>query len=134
MRGVLLAVLVALCWPPLVAQQRDPIIDVHMHALAADEQGPPPLGMCTPIPEYLAWDPKAPYTEAFIARFKKPPCPDPIWSPVTDDEVMNQTLAIAERRNSIGWNHGLASLGRRGKYICAKWPCQDQAERLQADR
>lgn len=102
MRGVLLAVLVALCWPRLVAQQRDPIIDVHMHALAADEQGPPPLGMCTPIPEYLAWDPKAPYTEAFIARFKKPPCSDPIWSPVTDDEVMKQTLAIAERRNIIG--------------------------------
>jgi uncharacterized protein len=46
---------------PLAAQQREPIIDVHMHALAADAQGPPPLGMCTPFPEYSAWDPATPY-------------------------------------------------------------------------
>jgi predicted TIM-barrel fold metal-dependent hydrolase len=87
---------------PTVAQQREPIIDVHMHALAADAQGPPPLAMCTPFPEYPAWDPVTPYRDLFIAKFKKPGCADPIWSPTTDDEVMNQTLAIAERRNIVG--------------------------------
>ena len=26
-----------------------PVIDMHLHAMAADDQGPPPLGMCTPF-------------------------------------------------------------------------------------
>jgi hypothetical protein len=87
---------------PTAAQQREPIIDVHMHALPADAQGPPPLAMCTPFPEYPAWDPATRYGDLFIAKLKKPTCADPIWSPTTDDEVMNQTLAIAERRNVVG--------------------------------
>ena len=84
------------------AQPREPIIDVHMHALAAAAQGPPPLGMCTPFPEYAPWDPATPYGASFLAKFKKPACADPVWSPVTDDELMKQTLAIAERANVIG--------------------------------
>ena len=93
----------------LAAQQREPIIDMHMHALASDAQGPPPLGMCTPFPEYPAWDPATPYGDLFIAKLKKPACADPIWSPTTDDELMNQTLAIAERRNIIGVLSGPAT-------------------------
>jgi uncharacterized protein len=103
------ALLAAVLIPPAAQQRRDPIIDMHMHALAADEQGPPPLGMCTPFPEYSAWDPAAPYGELFMAKFKKPPCPDPIWSPATDDELMKQTLAIAERLNIVGVLSGPAA-------------------------
>lgn len=84
------------------AQERPPILDMHLHALAANAQGPPPLGMCTPIQSFLALDPMTSYREAFIAMFKAPPCPDPVWSPVTDEEVLSQTLAIMERRNIIG--------------------------------
>jgi predicted TIM-barrel fold metal-dependent hydrolase len=87
---------------PTDAQQREPIIDMHMHAFAADAQGPPPLAMCTPVPGYPAWDARTPYSDQLTAQSKKPTCTDPIWSPTTDDEVMNQTLAIAERRNIIG--------------------------------
>ena len=94
---------------PLAPQQREPIIDVHMHALAASAQGPPPLAMCTPFPEFLAWDPATPYGDLFIARSKNPACADPIWSPTTDDELMNQTLAVAERRNIIGVLSGPAA-------------------------
>jgi uncharacterized protein len=86
----------------ILAQQREPILDVHMHALAADAQGPPPLAMCTPFPEYPAWDPALPYRDGFLAKLKKPACADPIWSPTTDVELMNQTIAIVERRNIIG--------------------------------
>lgn len=82
---------------------------MHMHALSADEQGPPPLAMCTPAPEYPAWDPATPYGDWFIAQFKTPECTDPVWSPPTDDEVMNQTLAIAERRNIFGVLSGRAT-------------------------
>ena len=94
---------------PTAAQQREPIIDVHMHALPADAQGPPPLAMCTPFPEYSAWDPATPYRDVFIAKVKKPACADPIWSPATDDEVMTQTLAIAERLNIVGVLSGPAA-------------------------
>ena len=37
------------------AQERLPIIDVHMHALPANDQGPPPVAICTPMP-MPAWD------------------------------------------------------------------------------
>ena len=47
------------------AQDRLPIIDVHVHALGADAQGPPPLGMCTPIKEFPTWDPAQPYGATF---------------------------------------------------------------------
>jgi predicted TIM-barrel fold metal-dependent hydrolase len=88
--------------PPVVSQSREPIIDVHLHASRANAQGPPPLGMCTPIDPMLAWDPGGPFPAVFLDRFKKPPCADPVWSPVTDAEVMNQTLAIMRRHNIIG--------------------------------
>jgi uncharacterized protein len=79
-----------------------PILDVHMHAAGAADQGPPPLAMCTPIPEFPAWDPAQPYGEAFMGMFKNPPCDDPVWSPMTDDELMEQTLEVMARRNIYG--------------------------------
>ncbi len=93
----------------LTAQQRQPIVDVHMHALAAGDQGPPPLGMCTPLPEFPAWDAATPYGDFLIGQLKKPACADPIWSPTTDDELMKQTVAVAERRNVIAVLSGPAS-------------------------
>lgn len=42
---------------PASAQERLPIIDMHLHALAADENGPPPLALCIPIPEFPVRDP-----------------------------------------------------------------------------
>jgi uncharacterized protein len=102
MRALVAVAVLAALLIPTGAQQREPIIDVHMHALAADAQGPPPLAMCTPAPEYPAWDPATPYGDLFITKSKKPACADPIWSPATDDELMHQTLVIVERRNIIG--------------------------------
>jgi uncharacterized protein len=85
----------------LNAQERLPIIDMHLHAMPADAQGPPPLAMCTPM-EFPAWDQNRPYGEAFISIFKAPQCPDPVWSPETDEELMNQTLEVMERLNIVG--------------------------------
>ena len=85
----------------LPAQERLPIIDIHLHAMPADAQGPPPLAMCTPI-EFSVWDQNRPYGEAFISMQKAPECPDPVWSPETDEELMNQTLEVMERLNIVG--------------------------------
>jgi predicted TIM-barrel fold metal-dependent hydrolase len=52
--------------------------------------------------EYPAWDPALSYRDEFLAKLKKPACADPLWSPTSDVELMNQTIAIVERRNIIG--------------------------------
>ena len=93
---------------PLPAQDRPPIIDMHLHALPADAQGPPPLGMCTPIYPMPTWDPAQPYAQTFMAMFKNPPCEDPVWSPMTDEALMQQTLEVIEQLNIIGVLSGSA--------------------------
>jgi len=102
MKNTVLCLAFALLATAAPAQERLPILDVHLHAVEANSQGPPPLGMCTPIEPFPAWDPKRPYGETFMAMFKAPACADPVWSPMTDAEVMSQTLAIMKRRNIIG--------------------------------
>ena len=96
--AVALAVLLAV---PVAGQRRPPILDVHLHALPADAQGPPPLAMCTPLGTFRAWDPATPYVP-LMRSFEQPPCDDPVWSPETDDELMRRTLAVMERRNVVG--------------------------------
>lgn len=85
-----------------LAQDRLPIIDVHMHAMAADAQGPPPLGMCTPINPMPYWDPARPYSETFMKVFKEPACDDPVWSPMTEEELLQQNLEVMQRLNIFG--------------------------------
>ncbi len=79
-----------------------PVIDMHLHALPVDEQGPPPLAMCTPFDEFPAWTQQAPYQDLFLGRLKKPVCKDPVWSPTTDEALLRDTLAAMERRNVYG--------------------------------
>jgi predicted TIM-barrel fold metal-dependent hydrolase len=81
---------------------REPIIDIHMHAPAADDQGPPPLAMCTPMDPMPTWDQTTSWPEALIAYFKHPACKDPIWSPTTDEEIMRRSIAVMEKYNVIG--------------------------------
>ncbi len=88
--------------PPPSSQTTLPIIDMHLHAEAAAASGPPPVGGCAPWPEFLTWDPRDDLPAAFLAMLKKPGCADPVWSPETDDALMNATFEILRRRNIIG--------------------------------
>lgn len=101
MRTAIWGSLLALCSAPAFAQQRPPILDMHLHAAPANALGPAPRATCTPMP-IPAWDPGRPYREVWEALHKNPRCPDPIWSPMTDEEVMNQTIEIMERLNIVG--------------------------------
>jgi predicted TIM-barrel fold metal-dependent hydrolase len=69
------------------APQRLPIIDMHMHAKGAADFGPPPVRLCLPVTLHGVTDPH---------------CPEPILSPGTDEAMIEQTVAILERRNIIG--------------------------------
>jgi uncharacterized protein len=95
--------IVAASWLAAGAQSPPPpIIDVHVHASAADSQGPPPLAMCTPIAPMPVWDPATPYPAVFMRLMKEPPCADPVWSPATDQALMDETIAAVRRLNVYG--------------------------------
>lgn len=102
MKQRIAAALLAFCLPlTAAADDRLPVIDVHVHALPADAQGPPPLAMCTPL-QFPGWDPSTPYADVFIGMFKNPSCSDPVWSPETDEAVMRRTIDVMERNNVFG--------------------------------
>lgn len=85
-------------------RQRLPIIDMHMHAMAPDAQGPPPVAICTPFgPSIPGWDPGlGSWLEVFVDLGRNPRCDDPIRSPTTDAEMRARTLAVMERYNVVG--------------------------------
>lgn len=99
-----IAISLVLASSPGTSQEmgRKPVIDMHLHALSAADQGPPPLGICTPFANFPAWDQAKPYPAQFLEMLKEPPCEDPVWSPVTDEELRTQTLAEMERLNIYG--------------------------------
>ncbi len=90
-----------------------PVIDMHLHASLAASNGPPPLAMCTPAPVGTAWDPgREAFGDVFFRWQKDPPCPDPVWSPETDEELRRETLDALERLNVYGVTSGPPSLVR----------------------
>lgn len=83
------------------AQDRLPVIDMHMHATTADSQGPPPVALCVPM-SFAPWDPATEYVDVFVLALKEPACADPIWSPESDRELLSETLKVMDRRNVLG--------------------------------
>jgi len=94
------------CVSAIGARDTAPIIDMHLHSLPADANGPPPSAMCPGLTDRVVQDPAQPWMTTFSAVMKNPTCSNPIWSPATDDALMNQTLEILERRNIIGVTSG----------------------------
>jgi predicted TIM-barrel fold metal-dependent hydrolase len=99
---ILTVVLMLLVGVPASAQRHQPVIDMHLHASTADANGPPPLAICMSPSEGPLSNPREPWGQVFIARLKNPPCSNPVWSPTTDQAVMDQTIAVLNRRNVIG--------------------------------
>jgi len=82
----------------------EPIIDIHVHANHANFAGMVPMTLCIHNEEYPTSQTGAQWGHALLAASKK--CKHPLVSPTTDDEVMNQTLAIFKKRNIIGVTSG----------------------------
>jgi hypothetical protein len=102
------------------AQKRLPIIDMHMHARKADQYGPPPVPMCAPVERMPLWNQTESWEESLG---KSQICKNPVWSPKTDEEVMNQTIAVMKKHNIIGMLSGKPDLVKkwmdasRGRFI-----------------
>jgi len=108
MKIKLLVLVLALCSLAVYGQQKLPIIDMQLHAHPANGQGPPPVAICTPIFPMPVWDPSEPYSDVFLRMLKEPPCDNPVWSPLTDDDLMNETFDVLEKWNIYGVLSGTA--------------------------
>ena len=113
MRVTTLALLLVVS--PAAAQKPLPVIDMHLHASVADANGPPPLALCVPVQEHAVHDPRKPWPATFMEWQKNPPCSDPVWSPGTDEELMQETIAALGRRNVIGVLSGTAGRVQKWK-------------------
>ena len=85
----------------LAQNKSAPIIDMHLHAMRATDQGPPPVSICVP-PSFPPAESAAGWATTFTSFLKNPPCDNPLRSPMTDRELMERTLAILKRRNIFG--------------------------------
>jgi uncharacterized protein len=94
--------ILAVALPVSVSAQPAPIIDMHLHALGANDQGPPPVAVCAPFPSFPAWDQRQGYVDSFVAMLKNPACDEPIWSPASDDELREETIEVLETLNIFG--------------------------------
>ena len=104
---------------PAAAQDRLPIIDMHLHAGSIDPAPPPPTAVCTPIdPPVPIWDQRRPFAEAWGTMLKFPACDDPVWSPTTDEALMRETIEAMERLNVIGV---LGGVGLHRSAILDEW-------------
>jgi len=95
--------LLVLCTASAQAQELPPpVIDMHLHAGTAAGEGPPPLAMCVQGTTLPQRDSAEPWPEVFLAWLKNPQCPDPVWSPMSDDELRQETIEVLERHNIVG--------------------------------
>lgn len=77
-----------------------PIIDMHLHARAANYSGENPPPMCAPFAIMPRSDPKAGVMEGM--DFNVPPCSSPIPAAQTDQAVLDGTVREMEANNIFG--------------------------------
>jgi predicted TIM-barrel fold metal-dependent hydrolase len=88
MKGILLLIPLLLLGSETYAQHPLPIIDMHLHAKDAPASGQQFSNrLCLPVTVY-----------AII----EPACADPLLPPSTNEEMVEQTVEILERRNIFG--------------------------------
>ena len=86
------------------------IIDMHLHALHADDQGPPPVAICAPYGVIPERDPRW-STETFARTFfKTAQCRAPLWSAASDEALRSRTLAILKARRILAVASGPADV------------------------
>ena len=86
----------------LPRQTKLPIIDVHLHALTANDLGPPPVNLCMPVTNLPYSDPSKEYGPQFSEWLNNKDCKKGIASPITDSELMKKTIEIMQRNNVYG--------------------------------
>lgn len=101
----------------IVAQKRPlPVIDMHLHALHANDQGPAPLSLGAPFRDLGINDPKDDFRQVFMKALKTKMWADHyITSPSTDDSLREMTLAVLRRNNVYAVTSGDIETVRKWK-------------------
>jgi len=96
-----LCLIATLTTQQLMAQKRPlPVIDMHLHALHANDQGPAPLSIGAPFRDLGINDPRDNFRDVFMKALKTKMWADNyITSPSTDDSLRQMTLSILQRNN-----------------------------------
>jgi uncharacterized protein len=117
MRFILLNIcLVIVTWANAQQAKKLPIIDMHLHALHAEDQGPPPLTMGAPFAHWGCHDPKQPYMQTIMQVLKSGEwAATPISSPTTDSALMLQTIAMLNKYNVYAVTSGEPHMVRQWK-------------------
>lgn len=84
----------------LFAASGQPIIDMHLHARAADYIGPDPIPMCAPFTVMPRSDPKNGVQQGM--EFEGAPCEAPIPAARNDAAVLAETIAAMKQYNIYG--------------------------------
>ncbi|MEP7006060.1 MAG: amidohydrolase family protein [Sphingomonas bacterium] len=105
-----IALAIAILWAGPVLGAPLPIIDVHLHALHAADQGPPPVIICAPYDEMPIRDPRWSPDQYFAETFKKSTCRHPLTSAPDDATLKSRSLAYLERYNITAVTSGTPGL------------------------
>lgn len=108
MRLILVAAAVCLTAPAEAQTVREPVIDMHFHALAHNELGPPPSFVCAPFENWPIRDPGKPIGDYMKDFSGSPDCSKRIATPTSDAELMQRNLATLERNNILAVTSGSA--------------------------
>jgi uncharacterized protein len=94
---------IALCllWQYAAARQKPlPVIDMHVHALGANDQGPAPIHVGAPFRDLGLHDPANDYRKVFMNALKTNAWADRfLTSPLTDDSMRDLTIAALVKHN-----------------------------------
>ena len=87
-----------------------PIIDMHLHALSAADQGPPPVVICAPYDTIPIRDIKRGATPYAVYALKTVRCAHPIWSSADDAALQRESIAEPQRYNIIAVTSGVPDM------------------------
>ena len=77
------------------SKQLLPIIDMHLHSIGINDNGPPPVNVGAPFRNFGSHDPVKPYAPNFIRILKTDSLYEyTITSPATDDDLMNESFLL----------------------------------------
>ena len=99
-RWTIAAAVLAAAAPGFAQGVGKPILDMHLHARAADYAGANPPPMCAPFSIMPRSDPRKGIYEGM--EMNGPPCVEPIPAAASDEAVLSGTLAAMERDNIFG--------------------------------
>ncbi len=102
----LLRIIIALVSTSMVAQTQGPVIDMHLHAMQANSNGPAPTYICAPPQEMPHHDPATPWTGKFAEWLGSPQCPNSLKGALNDRELREKTLGLLEKHNIYGVTSG----------------------------